>query len=181
MAQCLAQSDPWDNLDGLTLPLFLLSSPSLADPSSHSLNDFTNHLVSWSYFPRAASQVLLFTSSSPDSTPEHSSAGRCTPRPISHLLCNRLLTMRHLHPTFPVILATWSTLSSLLLPVHALSNITFYSDSSCQTIIGEKNGPSDGTCTQFSTAGDNFGSFRVTSLDQTCSGIPFSPYPSPSQ
>lgn len=166
------------HLDGLTLSPFLLSSLSLADPSSHSLTDFAIHLVPWSYFPRAASQALRF---SPDSTPEHSPGGRCTPRPTSPLLCNGQVTMRHLHSTFPVILATWSTLSSLLLPVYALSNITFYSDSSCQTIIGEKNGPSDGTCTQFSTAGDDFGSFRVTSLDQTCSGtfLPFLPIPPP--
>ncbi|RVX72928.1 hypothetical protein B0A52_03281 [Exophiala mesophila] len=75
--------------------------------------------------------------------------------------------MRQFYSTFSVILATWSTFS-ILLPVQALSNITFYSDTSCQTIIGEKNGPDDGTCTQFLTEASNFGSFRVTSLDQTC-------------
>ena len=77
--------------------------------------------------------------------------------------------MRQFYSTFSVILATWSTFS-ILLPVQALSNITFYSDTSCQTIIGEKNGPDDGTCTQFLTEASNFGSFRVTSLDQTCAG-----------
>jgi len=54
--------------------------------------------------------------------------------------------------------------------VNALSNITYYSDDLCNDVIIEKNGPDDGTCTQFPTMSRSYSSFRVSSLDQTCSG-----------
>lgn len=54
--------------------------------------------------------------------------------------------------------------------VSAISNITFYSDNSCSKAIGITSGPDDGTCTSFSSDDLSFGSFQVTSLDQTCAG-----------
>jgi hypothetical protein len=54
--------------------------------------------------------------------------------------------------------------------VSALSNITFYSDDSCQKFQGWKTGPDDGTCTQFPTNVEGYLSYMVTSLDQTCAG-----------
>lgn len=54
--------------------------------------------------------------------------------------------------------------------IYALSNLTYYSDDLCTDVITEKNGPDDGTCTQFPTMSRSYASFRVSSLDQTCSG-----------
>ncbi|KEF54818.1 uncharacterized protein A1O9_09260 [Exophiala aquamarina CBS 119918] len=51
----------------------------------------------------------------------------------------------------------------------ALSNITYYSDDLCTDVVTEKNAPDDGTCTQFPTMSRSYASFRVSSLDQTCS------------
>lgn len=53
---------------------------------------------------------------------------------------------------------------------YALSNITFYSDDQCTDVLDQKTGPDDGTCTPFPTLMKSYGSFRVSSLDQTCSG-----------
>ncbi|KAK5050007.1 hypothetical protein LTR84_004126 [Exophiala bonariae] len=66
---------------------------------------------------------------------------------------------------------SWAFVASLLYSRHAyaLSNITYYSDTQCTELLDEKTGPDDGTCTQFPTLTKSFGSFRVESLDQTCS------------
>ena len=61
-------------------------------------------------------------------------------------------------------------LSTQLRGVYARSNITFYSDAECQTLIGSKTGPDDGDCTIFPENVAGYLSFMVTSLDQTCEG-----------
>jgi hypothetical protein len=52
--------------------------------------------------------------------------------------------------------------------VSATSVITFYSDDECTTLLGVESGPDNGTCTQFESSTSTYGSFMVTTLDQTC-------------
>jgi hypothetical protein len=54
--------------------------------------------------------------------------------------------------------------------VSATSVITFYSDDECTTLLGVESGPDNGTCTQFESSTSTYGSFMVTTLDQTCAG-----------
>jgi hypothetical protein len=82
----------------------------------------------------------------------------------------RAILAVHLAVMTPFSLAVAVSLCGLNL-VSAISKITFYSDNQCTTVIGVTSGLDNGTCTQFPTDVLSFGSFEVTSLDQTCAGM----------